>query len=121
MMSEETKPRAVEMFEIDRDIRAKLEQIGAERGLTLHEVMRCALGRYASDMMTFAPVRRLSVPSPMSPLLFPSSGNDDVDGAARMLANVMSASGAAKCSSCTKKLSSDDILSGKCSECGARQ
>jgi len=104
-------------FELDEEIKNKLEGWGKLQGWTIEETIRYILG----DKVTknFAP--SLTPISSFSSLPSPVAGRvGAVDNEIDLLIRAVASTGTSKCRNCLKQLTYDEIKAGECSSCGEK-
>ena len=126
MTQDKNKPVTM-MLDIQGDMYAKLSYFATKRGMTPEEAARYIIGDFfatapsiitgEADMPPAA--RLLGVIRQVSP-----SVTDDqrgmIEDIQKKAAQMIAAQGGATCSQCMRKLTSDEIIKGECSNCGTK-
>jgi len=92
-------------IKLEYGVLERIRKAGLRTGLTVEEVIRAELGQLHADMPT---VQAFAIE--------PSAQR--TDGLA-FYAKIMSSTGQVKCRSCSRQLTSDEILKGEC-QCGEK-
>ena len=102
-------------FELDIEVKERLEQWGKECGWDLDETLRYILGREASMIpsLTVGPRRALRRSAGTEDNLDPETVN-------KAMLRALVGTGAIKCKNCFKQLSTDDVIAGECPQCGEK-
>lgn len=98
------------IIELEDSVVHWLTTYGEERGWTLEETIRYIVGNFGPPPAIMSLGGQIASP--------PISRPDDF--MTKPLARMMALQGLAKCPNCLKKLTSDEIIEGKCSVCDAK-
>jgi len=94
-------------FLIESEIKQRLDEWATNCGLAEEEAIRYIIGNW--------------LPLPTKSIHFPFSRTEVAPEqpslSEKILARAISSQGAAKCPNCTGKLSTEDLISGRCSKC----